>query len=90
MTICDYWFVDKNPDGKASDKFAEISEAYEVLSDEEKRRTFDQYGEEGLKRGGKAQVIFFLRNRERWEIGFEIIFFHLWILLLLLILFLFF
>jgi DnaJ-related protein SCJ1 len=44
---------DKNKDDpKAQEKFVEISEAYEVLSDEEKRRTFDQFGEDGLKRQG--------------------------------------
>ena len=36
---------DKNPDDKAAEeKFKEISEAYEVLSDTEKRSTYDQLG----------------------------------------------
>jgi len=36
---------DKNPgDKKAEDKFKEISEAYEVLSDESKRAQYDQFG----------------------------------------------
>jgi DnaJ family protein A protein 2 len=39
-----------NPD--ASDKFKEISHAYEVLSDEQKRSTYDRYGEEGLTGSG--------------------------------------
>ncbi|KAG2486928.1 hypothetical protein HYH03_014427 [Edaphochlamys debaryana] len=33
----------------ASQKFADINHAYEVLSDAEKRKIYDQYGEEGLK-----------------------------------------
>ena len=39
----------KNKEEGASAKFAEISRAYEILSDEEKRDTYDRYGEEGLK-----------------------------------------
>ena len=35
----------------ASEKFKEIAEAYEILSDEDKRRTYDQFGEEGVKGG---------------------------------------
>jgi len=41
---------DKNPDNKeAEEKFKEASEAYEVLSDKDKRQIYDQYGHSGLE-----------------------------------------
>eukprot|EP00823_Brevimastigomonas_motovehiculus_P005510 TRINITY_DN4074_c0_g1_i1.p1 TRINITY_DN4074_c0_g1~~TRINITY_DN4074_c0_g1_i1.p1 ORF type:complete len:369 (-),score=68.37 TRINITY_DN4074_c0_g1_i1:168-1274(-) len=45
------WHPDKNVDNKeeANKKFVEIGNAYEVLSDAEKRRIYDTKGEEGLK-----------------------------------------
>ncbi len=44
---------DKNPgDKSAEDKFKEISEAYEVLSDPQKRAQYDQFGHAGLSGGG--------------------------------------
>ncbi|KAF9912807.1 hypothetical protein EC991_008669 [Linnemannia zychae] len=43
---------DKNSAKDAQKKFHDISEAYEVLSDKNKRTIYDQYGEEGLKGGG--------------------------------------
>ena len=59
---------DKNPnDAQAKKKFTELSAAYEVLSDKEKRSIYDRYGEDGVKRheqsgggggGGGAQDIF--------------------------------
>ncbi|KAL9969624.1 hypothetical protein ACROYT_G021859 [Oculina patagonica] len=43
------WHPDKNKSADAEEKFKEISEAYDVLSDKEKREIFDKYGEEGLR-----------------------------------------
>ena len=46
---------DKNPDDKAAEeKFKEISEAYEVLSDTEKRSTYDQFGHAAFGPGSRA------------------------------------
>ncbi len=43
---------DRNPDNKeAEDKFKEATEAYEVLSDETKRKRYDQFGHQGLRGG---------------------------------------
>jgi len=39
-------------DPEAEAKFKEAAEAYEVLSDAERRRTYDSYGHEGLRSGG--------------------------------------
>ncbi|KAK6241975.1 hypothetical protein SCA6_007364 [Theobroma cacao] len=45
------WHPDKNPVNKkeAEAKFKQISEAYDVLSDQQKRQIYDLYGEEGIK-----------------------------------------
>ncbi|KAJ2708996.1 Type I HSP40 co-chaperone, partial [Coemansia sp. D1744] len=44
---------DKNKGNEeANEKFKEISHAYEILADSEKRKVYDMYGEEGLNGGG--------------------------------------
>src|SRR5271169_1897870 len=41
-------------DPQAEEKFKEAAEAYEVLSDADRRATYDRYGHEGLRSGGYA------------------------------------
>jgi molecular chaperone DnaJ len=43
-----------NHDPDAEEKFKEAAEAYEVLSDADRRATYDRYGHEGLRSGGYA------------------------------------
>ncbi|XP_051844442.1 dnaJ homolog subfamily C member 16 isoform X3 [Antechinus flavipes] len=45
------WHPDKNKDPGAEDKFIQISKAYEILSNEEKRSNFDRYGDVGENTG---------------------------------------
>lgn len=62
--------INKAPD--AEKKFTQISEAYDVLIDEDKRRKYDRYGKEGLKetpggRGGFDPFDFFGRGEDQEE-----------------------
>jgi molecular chaperone DnaJ len=41
-------------DAEAEEKFKGAAEAYEILSDAERRATYDRYGHEGLRSGGFA------------------------------------
>src|ERR1044071_5714828 len=44
---------DRNPGDKSSeDKFKEAAEAYEILSDPDKKRRYDQYGHQGVGSNG--------------------------------------
>lgn len=50
------WHPDKNLNSKeeATRRFRDISEAYEVLSDEKKRKSYDKYGKDGVRNGGPS------------------------------------
>ena len=49
---------DRNKSPNAEEKFKEISEAYAILSDDEKRRTYDMYGQAGIGDKYTAEDIF--------------------------------
>lgn len=54
---------DKNPNDKEAEaKFKECAEAYEVLSDSEKRQRYDQFGHEGLRGAGVHDF-----SRMKWQ-----------------------
>lgn len=50
------WHPDKNLNNKeeSENKFKEVSEAYEVLSDSNKKEIYDKYGYDGLKEGNNG------------------------------------
>jgi len=52
LKLAKQYHPDKNPDGRFADKFKDISAAYEILGNAEKRGLYDQYGEEGVTAGG--------------------------------------
>lgn len=46
------WHPDKNKTAEAEKKFKEINEAYQVLSDKEKRAAYDRFGSAAFRPGG--------------------------------------
>jgi molecular chaperone DnaJ len=58
------WHPDVNPGSKESEhKFKEISQAYDALGDEKKRKLYDEFGEEGLHAGFDAEKA---RQYKQW------------------------
>ncbi|SJZ73979.1 molecular chaperone DnaJ [Anaerorhabdus furcosa] len=51
-TLAKKYHPDMNKDAGAEDKFKEISEAYEVLSDPQKKASYDQFGHAGMEGAG--------------------------------------
>ena len=54
-TLAMKYHPDRNKAKDASEKFKEISHAYEILSDPQKRQTYDQVGDESFQQGGPQQ-----------------------------------
>lgn len=54
-TLAMKYHPDRNPgDKEAEEKFREISEAYEILKDEQKRAAYDRYGHAAFENGGSG------------------------------------
>lgn len=63
-TLAMKYHPDRNKDPGAEEKFKELSEAYAVLSDDEKRATYDQYGHSGFDQRYSQEDIFRSANFE--------------------------
>src|ERR1700677_2587436 len=58
---------DKNPGNKrAEERFKEVNHAYDVLGDGDKRKLYDEFGEEGLREGFDAER---MRAYRGWSAG---------------------
>jgi len=49
------WHPDRNKSSQAAEKFKEVNEAYEVLSNPQKKQTYDQFGHAAFTPGGGAE-----------------------------------
>jgi molecular chaperone DnaJ len=63
------WHPDLNPGNKeAEQKFKDISNAYDCLGDEKKRKLYDEFGEEGLRAGFDAEKS---REYQQWQSAYQ-------------------
>jgi molecular chaperone DnaJ len=63
------WHPDLNPGNKEAErKFKDISNAYDCLEDEKKRKLYDEFGEEGLRTGFDADKV---REYKQWQSSYR-------------------
>jgi DnaJ-class molecular chaperone len=66
------WHPDKNKSSEAEEKFKEINQAYEILSDPQKKQTYDQFGSAAFSQtGGQRQGPFTYTYTFGDDFGFE-------------------
>ena len=52
--LAQQWHPDVNKDPKAQERFKEVNEAYQVLSDPQRRQAYDMFGRAGVNGGASG------------------------------------
>jgi curved DNA-binding protein len=63
-TLARKWHPDVNPGPESEQRFKEISVAYDVLSDPDRRKLYDEFGDAGLREGFDPEVA---RAHRHWQ-----------------------